>query len=268
MLQDDSLNEHSNNDASDSGGDDSGGDGSDSSDSDGSDSGNDDSDRSSDSSDDCSRLRHYIDFELSVIPLSGNIFGDSKEVYTLVLTETVPTFLELLDSTPSLFANITQVIDDASRRFPVPGFQELSEQVAIFVAVANDSCGIELSQEQIANVSRLINSAVAGFLLAENDCDRLNQTIVEQAVAAIDNPFFLPPTLFEASGIDYLDNRISFMIRSVFSPTVVDIAAAARAALDDFLFTINDFCGISLSNTTRSQLNDLYLIDLVNLAMG
>ena len=256
-------------DESDSGSDesDSGSDESDSG-SDESDSSRDESDSSSDSSDDdCSLLRDYIDFELSVTPLSGNIFFDSVEIYVLVLTDTVPTFLELLESAPSLFANLSQAIDDASDRVPGPGFAELSEQVASFVAIANESCGISLNQEQIHNVSRLINSAVTGFFLAENDCNMLNQTIVEEAVAAaaaINNPFSLPGRLVMESGIIFLDNRISSAIGAVFAPAV-DVPAVAQAALDNFLFTINDFCGIPLSNTTLAQLNELYLEVLVNI---
>ena len=47
------------------------------------------------------------------------------------------------------------------------------------------------------------------------------------------------------------------------------VPAAMQANLDEFLFFINDFCGIPpLSSTAMAQLDDYFLVDLVALATG
>ena len=76
-----------------------------------------------------------------------------------VLNDTVPTFLELLESTPSLFANISQVIDNAFSR-PDLAFNDIPALAAEFVAVANDPCGISLSQQHTTDVTRLFDTAL------------------------------------------------------------------------------------------------------------
>ena len=223
----------------------------------------------------CAQLRSYINSELSAEPrlpeaVQDLIFGPSS-LFVCVLDERVPTFLELLESTPSLFANLSQAIEDASGRLPGPGFDELEALAADFVAIARNSCGIFLNQEQITDVTRLFDDALTLFLVIRRDCGLLNQTIVEQAIAAADfnaDPFSLPEQLrLEANGLLLFQaNRTAFNIESVLLPPTNDIPEAAQTALSEFLFIINDFCGIpSLSDTTLAQLNVYFLEDLVNL---
>ena len=69
--------------------------------------------------DDCSLLSDYIEFDLSNVPeftLGTISFDAPSSVYVLVVNDTAPTFFELLESTPSLFSNLSQAIDDAVDR--------------------------------------------------------------------------------------------------------------------------------------------------------
>ena len=46
-----------------------------------------------------------------------------------------------------------------------------------------------------------------------------------------------------------------------------EVPAAAQVALNEFLFNVNDFCGVPpLSNTTLAQLDVCYLEQLVAVA--
>ena len=47
------------------------------------------------------------------------------------------------------------------------------------------------------------------------------------------------------------------------------VPAAAQALLDDFLFFVNDFCGITpLSSTALRRLDEYFLFDLVAIFTG
>ena len=200
--------------------------------------------------DDCSILRDYIEFELTGIPeqlFPGVFFFPSSSVYILVVNETVPTFFELLESTPSLFSNLSQAIDDAvdrnTRLSGTISFSNLRAELrglaAEFVTVANDSCGISLSQEQIANVTRLFDGALPAFLVALVECNLINVTIIEEAVAAIEDSIFgLSALLFEIlfrSEVSLLANRISVVVNNAVNSPADDVPAAAQVALDEFL---------------------------------
>ena len=50
------------------------------------------------------------------------------------------------------------------------------------------------------------------------------------------------------------------------SPTD-DVPAAAQAALDEFLVTVTDFCGVPLSNVTLAQLDE-YVEAVVKAALN
>ena len=220
--------------------------------------------------DDCSLLGDYIDFELSVVPTPpGGIRTAPSSVYILVLNETLPILIALLQSTPSLFANFFQIIAGASGGV---GGTVRRQLAADFVSIANDSCGIALSPGQTDTVNVLFVDALASFLAISGDCDELNQTIVTEIVAAVDdssNPLALVLEL-AANGALSLQFRVAILINSVLDSTPGNAAvAAAQTALDEFLFIVNDFCGIPpLSNTTLSQLNDYYLVDVVSAATG
>ena len=252
--------------------------------SDDSDGRSDDGEGSSDDNDDaCTLLRDYIERELSGFDpeLTAGfpvlVFVPSS-LYVRVLNDTAPTFLELLESTPSLFANLSQAIDDASgqilgtRIFNSDFFLSIYEPLAAdFVAVANDSCGISLSQQQFADVTQLITSALPTFFLSSQQCDRFNQTVVERAVdealATVGVTMLGLFTLSFELGLGdttqslLLPNRVSGGISSIRRLPLTDgipAEEAAQAALDEFLFTVNDFCGIPLSDVTLMQLDEYY----------
>ena len=258
------------------------------------DSSSDDSDdgRSDDNDDACTLLRDYIEHELSGFDpeLTAGfpvlVFVPSS-LYVLVVNETAPTFLELLESTPSLFANLSQAIDDASgqilgtRIFNSDFFLSIYEPLAAdFVAVANDSCGISLSQQQFADVTQLITSALPTFFLSSQQCDRFNQTVVERAVdealATVGVTMLGLFTLSFELGLGdttqslLLPNRVAEGINNVgLLPLTSNTTAsvAAQAALDEFLFTVNVFCDIPLSDVTLMQL-DAYYAFVVNSLAG
>ena len=227
---------------------------------------------SSDDSVDCSPLRNYLDFELSSIPeiTVDTVVEGPSSLYILVLNQTAPTFLDLLDSTPLLFANISQAIDDASGRIPDPGISELAALADEFLAVANDSCGISLSSEQIANVTRLFDAALPLFAILSLDCDVLNETLVDEAVeAAAGFPRGHLSLVMEFLDRDalLLSRRIGVGIDFVLdSRGGGDLSAAAQTGLDEFLFTVGEFCGVPLSNVTLGLLNEYYLDELVSFA--
>ena len=153
---------------------------------------------------------------------------------------------------------------------------ELGELAAGFVALANDSCGISLSQEQIADVTRLFDSVLPTFFVVSQDCDLLTQTVVESGVAEAlatvrRDPGVLNNLVFSLATSAFtienrrtlLADRISSAISALLlqNSVTVDASSAARAAVDDILFTVNDFCGVpTLSDVTLALLNEYYEI--------
>ena len=210
------------------------------------------------------------------IPAEDNFrfFADSESRFLVsVYNETVPTFLDLLQSAPSLFANISLAIDEASGPFDVDFFNQFRMLAVDFVSIANDSCGISLSQEEVDNVTGLFVQGLTTFRLYLCDCVFLNQTIVEQAVAGVDFndvAFSLPIQLEIATGSDPAQNeRLKILIQRVLTPPTDDIPAAAQDVLTEFLFHINGICGIpSLSDVTLELLDQYFLDALVEEAMA
>ena len=219
--------------------------------------------------DDCSLLSDYVEFELSELPELGSIGIQvtlPSPIFILVINETAPTFLEFLESTPSLFSNLSQAIDDN------PGIFELQELAADFVTVVSDVCGISLSQEQIDDVTRLFDSALFSVLVLLQDCGMLSQTILETVINALQfnsATFALEGELDDFTDVEFLSDRVSVTIQNVLDAPVDEVPAAAQTALDEFLFVINDFCGIPpLSNVTLAQLEEYFLEDVVNNALS
>ena len=240
-----------------------------------------DSDVSSAIDEECALLSDYIDNDLSAEPrIPANLndfrFGPSL-LYVSALTERVPALFALLRSAPTLFADLSQAIDCAVSFLPRDiGFIILESLFADFVSVAVEVCDISLSQDQIDDVERLFVGPVILSIVIRRDCGFLDQTLVEQAVAAIDidaGRFSLPDELQLAAGgsLFFQQQRDDNNIARLFSfprEAVDDIREAAQAALDEFLFVINDFCGIPLSSATLQRLDDYYLDDLVALPTG
>ena len=56
------------------------------------------------------------------------------------------------------------------------------------------------------------------------------------------------------------------IVSALNSPTD-DVPAAAQAALDEFLVTVTDFCGVPLSNVTLAQLDE-YVEAVVKAALN
>ena len=236
---------------------------------------------SMDTIDECALLRDYVDSQLSDIPQSRIVFLGPSALYVRVLNKTVPGLLELLESTPSLFANVSRVIGDTFGRTAEESYTEVAALPPVFVAVANESCGISLSPQQIRNVTLLFEAGVASYLFTAQACDVLNQTSVEAAVAAASAAaadaaaaadgravrIALSIELDRSYGVRLLSVRIDFVIGLAF--TLDDVTARAQTALDEFLFVVNDFCGIpTLSDVTLAQLRQYYLVDVVNAAMA
>ena len=238
---------------------------------------------SMDTIDECALLRDYVDSQLSDIPQSRIVFLGPSALYVRVLNKTVPGLLELLESTPSLFANVSRVIGDTFGRSAEESYTEVAALAPVFVDVANDSCGISLSQQQIRNVTLLFEAGVATYLFTAQACDVLNQTSVEAAVAAASAAaadaaaaaaadgravrIALAIELDRSYGVRLFSVRIDFVIGLAF--ILDDVTARAQTALDEFLFVVNEFCGIpTLSDVTLAQLRQYYLVDVVNAAMA
>ena len=227
----------------------------------------------------CSLLRDFIESDLAEISL-----GVFKEYnYTLII-QTAQRFSELLSSAPVLFANLSLAIEvDSSQIMIPPCYLDESNREAVFalqdlyvdfVALANDSCGIALNDDQISEAVALFIIILPASVIFPQECDLLNVTIIEQAVAAADVDVFsnlLENEIRELVGIDLFLRSPLPSSRFILISRIPDdmVPAAAQALLDDFLFLINDFCGIPpLSNTTLTQLDEYFLVDLVAVATG
>ena len=137
--------------------------------------------------------------------------------------------------------------------------------------MVNDTCDISLSPAQLADVTRLFDTALLTFVFALNECRSLSQTIVEDAVNVASSVTSLCPSVIVAqlgfSRFFFLVGRFQTGIVNVLTSQLEDIPAAAQGALDEFLFTVIDFCDVPLSNTTLAQLDVCYLEDLVQAAI-
>ena len=230
-------------------------------------------------------LRQYIDRDLAIPPNVPATFGDMLAAAVFfnisVITQTAPAFFALLTSAPTLFANISLAVDVASDQIVIPpaffddnanvtaAVDSLNALVADFVAIANDSCDISLSQQQIDDVTRLFDVILPTFFILSVECELLNQTLVEQAVAAADADIEarnLADRLNQVvdTALLHADRLFAAIGQYVMQNPVDDMSAAAQTVRDEFLLIINDFCGIPpLSNTTLTQLDE-YFTDLAN----
>ena len=142
--------------------------------------------------------------------------------------------------------------------------------------MANDVCGIALTQQQIDDVNELFDAAVVTYLFTTHACDVLNQTTAQTA-AAFDAAAAAPDGSALISELARNSARFRFRVpfrvgRLILSGDDIEAPAAAATAaqnlLDEFLSIINDLCGIpSLSDVTLAQLRQNYLEDLLNTAM-
>ena len=227
--------------------------------------------------DECSLLGDYIEFEVAAIPpleprdefSPPNPIDAPTSDYILFINETAPALLALLDATPSLFADLSQDINNVSAQ--VLDLDFLGDEIltifralaADFVAVANVSCGISLSPEQIANVTRLFDAALSSFLVASQECDLLNQTIIEDAFAAATVTSECTIDIQEALELENLfllpERIVTGRINVFFPPPGETPVSAVQTALDEFVFYVTDFCGIPLGNDTLAQIDECFL---------
>ena len=97
------------------------------------------------------------------------LFLSSTPVFVSVFNETVPMFFDLLQSAPLLFSNLSLAIADVIDIDFGEGidFGDLVTGMLAddFVTIANESCGISLSQEQLDNVTGLFVTVLPVFAL-------------------------------------------------------------------------------------------------------
>ena len=229
--------------------------------------------------DECALFGDFIDSDLAEISMS-----DFNQFNYAFIAQTAQRFFDLLTSAPVLFANLSLAVGAASSQIMIPPcYLDESNREAVFalqdlyvdfVALANDSCGIALNDDQISEAVALFIIILPASVIFPQECDLLNVTIIEQAVAAADVDVFsnlLENEIRELVGIDLFLRSPLPSSRFILISRIPDdmVPAAAQALLDDFLFLINDFCGIPpLSNTTLTQLDEYFLVDLVAVATG
>ena len=204
-----------------------------------------------------------------------------------VVAQTAERFFQLLTSAPMLFAYLSLAVNATSNQFMIPpsfrnpqnmaASSALAVLSADFVALANDSCGLALSTDQIRNANMLFASVLPTFVILSQECNLLNVAIMEQAVESADvglpnTVSFLLVEIGNTVGIGglLLITNFNGQISIIRISTPDDVVpAAAQALLNDFLFFINDFCGIPpLSNATLMLLDQYFLVDLVDFATG
>ena len=193
----------------------------------------------------------------------------------------------LLESTPSLFADLSAQINELSDQFPVEGgFDSASNQAVFasfanltseFVAVASEVCRIVLTESQLNSTSELFTLILPASLYISLECEALNETIVANTIASAD------PNDFGGSAADAIveitcavTGSISTVLLALFVLfcrilTFIDSppdepTTAAQELLDDFVFQISDRCGVPLSNSSLALLNRYYLDELVDIA--
>ena len=224
--------------------------------------------------DECTLLSNYIDSDLATLP-----GGSVKLLNFTLVAQAAPAFSALLTSAPTLFASLSPAIDAASNQIVIPpsflhstnkaGIAALAALSADFVALANDSCGLALSTDRVRNVEELFRFVLSTFVIYQQECDLLDVNIVEQAIATATTVNRLEDRLRIGVGIPvFFRRRLFRVVRDIINLTSdAEVPAAMQAVLDEFLFFINDFCGIPpLSATALGQLDDYFLVDLVALA--
>ena len=150
----------------------------------------------------------------------------------------------------------------------------LAELSSDFVDVADDSCDLHLTDEQRADVRRLLGVVLPIFVVFSRECELLSRAIVEQAIADADasNVSAQAIVIEIDTAVDVRPQLISFRHFNEIQLLIInpqppaDVTAAAQAILDGFLFTINDFCGIPpLSSASLALLDDAFLVELVEI---
>ena len=226
--------------------------------------------------DECALLGDYIATDLATLPANFN-----KLLDITLIAQAQPAFSALLTSAPTLFASLSTAVDAAANQITIPpSFNAATNRAAQdamaalssdFVALADDSCGIALSTDQIQKVNGLFRFVLPSFVFFQQDCNILSVPILERGIAASvgGSPVGLQGELSDAAGIFlFVSRRLHDSVIILFRSTPDDqVTAVAQALLDEFLFYINDFCGIPpLSSTAMTQLSDYFLVYLVNRA--
>ena len=234
----------------------------------------------------CARLASYVEFELSAEPDLPETFDSLPPTFDLsVIRETAPAFFNLSNDVPLLLSSLSIAINTTSDVIAIPppfrdpsnllAIDSLAELAADFVVVANESCGISLNQTQLADVNRLFGVVLPVFFVFSRECDVITLAIVEQAIAdALATPrnsaIAIANFISDGVGVDPLlssNRQVSTVLLLILGPNPPDVPAAAQAILDDFLFVINDFCGIPpLSPESLALLDRAFLDELVRQA--
>ena len=264
-----------------------------------SDSSEDDSDSSDDDSDssedDCARLSSFIDFDLQPVFLgfesfaafSDALVGEDDDFVgfnTSQVEDAATSLFMLLESTPTLFANLSAQINESSGQFVLDGGFRSDQNEAVFatfanlssefVAVASEMCGIVLTESQLNSTNEVFTLILPASLYISLECEALNETIVANAIATAQ------PSFGGGRAIDTI-SRISSMVAGTALGLLAlisiccrirfftalppdDPATAAQELLDEFVFQISDRCGVPLSNSSLALLNRYYLDELVN----
>ena len=249
------------------------------------------------SDDGCSLFSKFIRDDLAAEPKLPQTFSELEFTPFLfnisVINETAPTFFALLTSAPELFSGIARAVDVASSDIRLPTSPEQSANSSLvamsadFMRLARDECEIVLNPDQTAGVVKLFGVVLPVYVTMSVECRVFNETIIEQAIEAADfsvSPFDLVTQLIIASGDQSLHaSRLSAGIAGVIQSSTTttttaggDAAAAttmttttAQRVRDEFLFIVNDFCGVPrLSDVTLSQLDEYLLDDLVHDVMS
>ena len=214
--------------------------------------------------DECALLAAYVETGLAAGPIppvgpAAFVSQTSSSVFVAVLNETVPTFFDLLQSAPSLFADLSLAIDDA---FAVAATAVDSSELAAladdFVTVANVSCDISLSQQQVDDVTALFASGLTVFREYVLGCDLLLQNAVANVIGLAastgGDPNQLPFLLRLSAGANIF--QIVHLEASIATlGAATDVPSAVQAAVDDFLFGFGEFCGFPpFGQTTLDEL--------------
>ena len=227
----------------------------------------------------CPVLSNYIEFDLSIplfVPESFLILTDVIVNFNIsVITQTAPEFFALLTSAPTLLANISLGIEIAADQIVIPptfsanpnvteAVSSFNALVPDFLAVANDTCNISLTEQQVDDVTRLFDVVLSIFFISDVECGLFNQPAIEQAVAAADfnDGFGDLAVEFQTATTGFItlhSERLFIDLINILNNDIPDVPAGAQMVLDEFLFLINDFCGIPpLSNAALMQLDEYF----------
>ena len=216
-------------------------------------------------------LSDYIEFDLCIgpgVPADfAEIVGASRFFNISVINVTAPALFALLTSAPTLFVDISSAIEAVVDQIVIPpayfenpnvteAVTSLTALAEDFVAVANASCDISLTEQQIADTRQIFNLVLPIFFILSVECDFFNRTLVEQAVA---DAFVSGDLVFELNKF----TDFEFTLHTDRIRGAVPIEQFAETLPEDIVFIFNDFCGFPpFSNTTLAQLDELFPGDL------